>query len=185
MKAGGVYHIAFVTYVNELGKLAESEDLAKPEEQEEAKLATATAEEEQSDHFDNQPLAEDEVPEFVSAQEARVATYTTKIEAYVRRCVFYMQSQSNYVDAGKYRQECLTGMVQILPEWGKDKDYTMYDAMYKEWYGIAKDTIKLPAGPTFRDMSDDESPMEKAGSDDRFSDGDGEVPPQKRTSKCV
>ena len=64
---GGVYHITFVTYVDELGKLAQFQDLIKPEQQEEAKLAPATAEEEQSDHFDNHPLAEDEVPESVSA----------------------------------------------------------------------------------------------------------------------
>ena len=83
MKVGDVYHISFVTYVDKVGKLAESEDLAKPEEQEEAKLARATAEEEQSDHLKKQPLAEDEVSECVSAQEARVAPYTTEIEAYV------------------------------------------------------------------------------------------------------
>jgi hypothetical protein len=57
----------------------------------------------------------------------------------------------------------------------------MKPVVYKEWCGIAKDTIKLPAGPTFRDSSDDESPMETAGSDGWFSDGDGEVTPQKRT----
>merc|ERR1712086_516568 len=104
---GGVYHIAFVTYVDELGKLAKSQDLTKPEEQEEAKLATATAEEEQSDHFDNQPLAEDKVPESVSAREARVATYTTKIKAYVRCCVYYMQTVKDYVEAGAYRTKAI------------------------------------------------------------------------------
>ena len=51
MKVCGVYHMAFVTYVDKLRKLAESEELAKSEEQEEAKLASATAEEEPSDHF--------------------------------------------------------------------------------------------------------------------------------------
>ena len=180
MKVGGVYHIAFVTYVNKFRKLAELEDLAKPEEQEEAKLGTATAEEEQSDHFEKQALAEDKVPLFVIAQEARVATYTTEIEAYVRRCVFYMQRQSNYVKAGKYRQECLRDMEQFLPEWGVDKDYTMKDVVYKEWRRTAKKTIKLPPGPIFRDQSDDESAMDMAGSDGRFSGGDADVPPPKR-----
>ena len=107
-----------------------------------------------------------------------MAMYTTEIEAYVQRCVQYMHTLSNFVDAGKYRQECITGMVQFLPEWEIDPDYTMKDAVYKEWCGIAKDTIKLPADPIFRDPSKDTSPMETADSDGRFSDGDGEVPSQ-------
>ena len=71
-------------------------------------------------------------------------------------------------------------MVQFLPEWEQDKDYHVKHAVYKQWCGIANDTIKLPARPIFRDLSDDESPMETAGLDDRFSDGDGEIPPHKR-----
>ena len=67
-----------------------------------------------------------------------------------------MQTISDFVHDGKYRQECLTAMVQFLPEWGQDKDYQMKHAVYKDWCGIAKDTIKLPARPIFRDPSDDE-----------------------------
>ena len=46
MDVGGVYHIAFLTYVDKCGALAEAG------EREEARLARAVAGEEQSDHFE-------------------------------------------------------------------------------------------------------------------------------------
>ena len=45
-RVGGVYHMAFVTFVDDLGELADSEEHATTEEQEEARLKIAAAEEE-------------------------------------------------------------------------------------------------------------------------------------------
>ena len=137
-------------------------------------MARAAAEEEQSDHFEKKHSPEEELPLHVLAQNARLVTYTNELKAYVQRCMKYMQTTSDCVHAGKYQQECLTVMVQFLPEWGQDKDYQMKHAVYKKWYGITQDTIKLPAGPIFR------APMETAGLDGRFSDGDADAPPPKR-----
>ena len=103
MKVGGVFHMAFVTYVDELGELAKSEELAKAEEQDQDRLARAAAEEEQSDHFEKKDSPEEEVPHFVLAQDARLASYTNELEAYVQRCVKYMQTISDFVQAGAYR----------------------------------------------------------------------------------
>ena len=71
MDVGGVYHMAFLMYVNKLGALAEAG------EQEEARLARAVAEEEQSDHFKKKEPSEEDLPPHVLAQDARLASYTT------------------------------------------------------------------------------------------------------------
>ena len=52
--------------------------------------------------------------------------------------------------------------------------------VYKEWCRTAKETILLPAKAIFRDESDEEPAMGMAGLDGRFSNGDADVPPQKR-----
>ena len=64
MDVSGVYHMAFLMHVNKLGALEEAG------EREEAKLARAAVEEEQSNYFDKKDLPEEELPPHVLAQDA-------------------------------------------------------------------------------------------------------------------
>ena len=92
-----------------------------------------------------------------------------------------MQTPSDFVHAGAFQQKYLRGMDEFLPEWGQDEDCQLKHPVYQDRCRIAKDTIIFPKGSTFRDTNDNDSSMENADLDGRFSDGDAEVPPQKRT----
>ena len=111
--------MAFLTFVDDLGAVAQAG------EWEEATLASTAAEEEQSDHFEKKESTElplfdlpPELPKHVLTQDEQLASYTNEVEAYVQCGAKSMQTISHFVHAGTFRQECLRGMVQFLPEWG-------------------------------------------------------------------